>query len=140
MRTWFWTLVVFVLAVGLALVLREHSGNVLIIAQPWRIELSLTLAVLLVLACFVVFYVALRVLAWFVSGPERFRSWRGLRAQKRDHELLENGWISVLEGRYTQAEKGLSRLLGQTRSDSRKVLAALALAKAAHRLDRKSVV
>src|SRR3954451_18392926 len=98
MRTWFWTLFVLALAVALALLLREHSGNVLIIAQPWRIELSLALAVLLVLAAFVVLYAVLRIIAWVVSGPERFRSWRGLHPQKRDHELLETGWINVLEG------------------------------------------
>lgn len=134
MRTWFWTLFVLALAVGLAVVLREHSGNVLIIAQPWRIELSLALAVLLVLAAFVVLYAVLRIIAWVVSGPERFRSWRGLRAQKRDHELLETGWINVLEGRYTEAEQNLARLLDRTRITNTKVLAGLARARAAHHL------
>ncbi|SHG75782.1 heme biosynthesis HemY N-terminal domain-containing protein [Pollutimonas bauzanensis] len=134
MRTWFWTLLVFVAAVALALVLRDHSGNVLIMAQPWRIELSLTLAVLLVLATFIILYVVLRVLAWISGGPERFRSWRSLRAQNRDHKLLESGWINVLEGRYTEAEKELSKLLGRTRSSSRKVLAGLASARASHHL------
>lgn len=134
MRTWFWTLFVLALAVGLAVVLREHSGNVLIIAQPWRIELSLALAVLLVLAAFAVLYAVLRIIAWVVSGPERFRSWRGLRAQKRDHELLETGWINVLEGRYTEAEQDLAKLLDRTRIVNTKVLAGLARARAAHHL------
>ncbi|NYT61233.1 heme biosynthesis protein HemY [Alcaligenaceae bacterium] len=134
MRTWFWTLLVFVAAVGLALVLRDHSGNVLIVAQPWRIELSLTLAVLLALAIFVILYVLLRVLAWISGGPERFRSWRKLRAENRDYQLLENGWINVLEGRYTEAEKELAKLLGRSRSSSRRVLAGLASARAAHHL------
>lgn len=134
MKALIWTVLVFIAAVALALVLREHSGNVLIIAQPWRIELSLTLAVLLLLATFVILYVLLRVLAWITGGPERFRSWRSLRAQKRDHELLEGGWIKILEGRYTEAEKDLSKLLGRTRSGSRKVLAGLASARANHHL------
>ena len=134
MRTWFWTLLVFVAAVGLALVLRDHSGNVLIIAQPWRIELSLTLAILLVLASFLILYLIIRVLAWLSDGPQRFRSWRTGRAQKRDHETLESGWVHVLEGRYSEAEKELSRLMGQTRSNKRKILAALASARASHLL------
>ncbi len=132
MRTWFWTLVVLALAVGLGVVLKEHSGNVLIVAQPWRIELSLTLAVLLLVAAFVFLYVVMRVLAFVTSGPERFRSWRGLRARKRDHEQLEKGWLLVLEGRYAQAEQELSRLLGRTQSVNTRVLAGLALAKACH--------
>ncbi|HUH59456.1 MAG TPA: heme biosynthesis HemY N-terminal domain-containing protein [Candidimonas sp.] len=132
MRTWFWTLLVFVGAVALALVLREHSGNVLIVAQPWRIELSLTLAILLVLGSFLILYVLLRVLAWIGGGPERFRSWRSLRAENRDYSLLESGWINVLEGRYPEAQKDLAKLLGRTRSGSRKVLAGLASARASH--------
>lgn len=134
MKTWIWTLVVFAAAVGLALVLREHSGNVLIIAQPWRIELSLTRAVLLLLAAFILFHLLLRFFAWLGAGPGRFRSWRVERAEKRDHELLESGWISVLEGRYTEAEKDLAKLLGKTKVANRKVLAGLASARAAHHL------
>ena len=132
MRTWFWTLVVLALAVGLGVVLKEHSGNVLIVAQPWRIELSLTLAVVLLVASFVILYAVIRVMVFVTSGPERFRSWRGLRARKRDHEQLEKGWLLVLEGRYAQAEQELSRLLGRTRSVNTRVLAGLALARACH--------
>jgi HemY protein len=134
MKTWFWTLVVFIGAVALALVLREHAGNVLIIAQPWRIELSLTLAVLLLIAAFVILYIVLRVLAWIGGGPDRFRSWRSLRSEKRDHDLLESGWIKVLEGRYADADKDLAKLIGRTRSGGRKVLAGLASARASHQL------
>ncbi|HEU0231186.1 MAG TPA: heme biosynthesis HemY N-terminal domain-containing protein [Burkholderiaceae bacterium] len=134
MRTWLWIILVFVLAVALGLVLREHSGNVLIVAQPWRIELSLTLAVLLLIAGFFVLYVVIRFLAWLVSGPARFRAWRGWRGEKRDHELLESGWLNVLEGRFTQGEKELAKVMGNTRSQPRKVLAGLASARASHYL------
>lgn len=134
MRTWFWTLLVFVGAVALALVLRDHNGNVLILVQPWRIELSLTFAVLILIASFLVLHVVLRMVGWVTHGPGRFRSWRSLRAQRRDHNLLESGWVNILEGRYEQAEKDLSRLLGKTRSHTSKVVAALASARAAHHM------
>src|SRR5699024_10054756 len=97
MRTWFWTLLVFVAAVALALVLRDHSGNVLILVAPWRIELSLTFAVLLLLAAFILLYGLLRLFAWVTASPQRFRLWRGGRAQRRDYTLLENGWMYLLE-------------------------------------------
>lgn len=134
MRTWFWTIVVFVAAVALALVLRDHSGNVVIIAQPWRIELSLTLAVLLLIAGFAILYFVLRVFSWVGARPERFRDWRSRRSVRRDQESLESGWINVLEGRYTNADKDFSRVVTRTRSDKRKVLAGLASANANHHL------
>lgn len=134
MRTWFWTLVVFAAAVALALVLRDHSGNVVIVAQPWRIELSLTLAVLLLVGSFAILYLVLRVFAWVGARPERFRSWRSRRSVRRDQESLESGWINVLEGRYGNADKDFNRVLTRTRSDKRKVLASLASAHANHHL------
>lgn len=134
MRTWFWTLLLAVVAVALAVVLRSHTGNVLFLVSPWRIELSLTLFVLLVLGLFIVLYVGLRFLAWLLAIPDRMRVWRGQRAQARDHVLLERGWTELLEGRFSHAEKNLTRLLGQTRVKSRRVLAALSAARAAHGL------
>jgi len=134
MRTWFWTLLLAVVAVVLALLLREHAGNVLVLVPPWRIELSLTLAVCLLVGLFVVLYLGLRALVWLLGIPARVRDWRGRRAQARDHELLERGWISVLEGRYAVAEKDLAKLLDQTRDQPRQVLAALSAARSAHGL------
>lgn len=132
MRTWLWTILLLALAVALALLLKTHGGNVLIVAPPWRVEMSLTLAVLLLLAIFLVAHVTLRIIYWFSGSPERFRLWRGRRAEKRDAELLESGWIGMMEGRYDQAQKEFQRLLDRTKASQRKVLAALALARAAH--------
>lgn len=134
MRTWFWTIAVFAAAVALALVLRDHSGNVVIVAQPWRVELSLTLAVLLLVGFFFLFHFILRVFSWVGERPERFRSWRNRRSVRRDQESLESGWINVLEGRYGNADKDFTRVLTRTRSDKRKVLAGLASAHANHHL------
>jgi HemY protein len=134
MRNWIWTLLLLAAAVALALVLHDHGGNVLIIAQPWRIELSLALAVVLGLVAFVALHWLLRGLYWLVNSPDRLRAWRGRRAQKRDIELLESGWINILEGRFVQAEKDLSRLMSHTRSADRKVLAGLSAARALHLL------
>ncbi|ARP81062.1 protoheme IX synthesis protein [Bordetella genomosp. 8] len=134
MRAWFWTLLLAVVAVAVAVVLRAHPGNVLLLVWPYRIELSLTLAVLLLVALFVAIYVGLRLLAWLLAIPDRMRAWRGRRAQARDHELLERGWIGLLEGRYAHAEKDLVKLLDQTKARNRRVLAALSAARAAQGL------
>ncbi|MGB6008076.1 heme biosynthesis HemY N-terminal domain-containing protein [Castellaniella sp.] len=134
MRSWIWTLILLAAAVALALTVHDHGGNVIIVAQPWRLELSLPLAVVLMLVAFVALHWLLRLLRWMGNSPDRLRAWRGRRAQRRDVELLERGWINVLEGRYVQAEKDLSSLLARTRSADRKVLAGLSAARALHLL------
>jgi len=134
MRTWFWTLLLTTVAVVLAVTLRENTGQVLIMLDTWRIQVSFAFAVLVVVASFICLYVALRVLAWFTSIPMRVRAWHGRRQVRRDHELLEQGWTELLEGRYSNAEKDLTKLLDQTRSANRQVLAGLSAARAAHAL------
>jgi len=134
MRTWFWTLLLLVVAVALAVVLRTHTGNVIFLVAPWRIELSLTLFVLVILGFFIALYVGLQLLSWLLAIPDRMRLWRGQRAQARDHVLLEKGWTELLEGRFSHAEKNLTKLFSQTRVGSRRVLAALSAARATHGL------
>lgn len=134
MRTWFWTLLLAVVAVGLAVVLQAHTGNVLILVPPHRVELSLTLAVLLVVGSFVLLYVGLRLLAWLLAIPSRVRDWRGRRALARDHDLMEQGWVGLLEGRFANAEKQFSKLIDQTSVEHRRSVAALSAARAAHSL------
>jgi HemY protein len=134
MRTWFWTLLLTTVAVVLAVTLRENTGQVLIMLDTWRIQVSFAFAVLVVVASFICLYVALRVLAWFTGIPMRVRAWHGRRQVRLDHELLEQGWTELLEGRYSNAEKDLTKLLDQSRSANRQVLAGLSAARAAHAL------
>ena len=134
MRTWFWTLLLTTVAVVLAVVLRENTGQVLIMLNTWRIQVSFAFAVLVIVASFITLYLALRVLAWFTGIPMRVRAWHGRRQVRLDHELLEQGWTELLEGRYSNAEKDLTKLLDQSRSANRQVLAGLSAARAAHAL------
>lgn len=134
MRTWFWTLVLLTAAVLLAVVLRENTGHVLILVNDWRVQVSLALAVVSLLGLFVIVYWLLRVSAWLTAIPTRVRGWNTRRQVRRDQALLEQGWTELLEGRYSHAEKDLTKLFGRSKDASRQVLAALSAARAAHAL------
>ena len=134
MRTWFWTLFLATVAVVLAVTLRENTGNVLILVNTWRIQVSLAFAVLVLVGSFIALYIFLRTLAWFTGIPMRLRAWHEKRQSRRDHDLLEQGWTELLEGRYAHAEKDLTKLLGRSNNSNRQVLAALSAARAAHAL------
>ena len=134
MRTWFWTLLLTTVAVVLAVALRENTGQVLIMLNAWRIQESFAFAVLVMVASFIILYVVVRLLTWLTGIPMRVRAWRDRRQVRLDHELLEQGWTELLEGRYANAEKDLTKLLDQSRSANRQVLAGLSAARAAHAL------
>jgi HemY protein len=134
MRIWLWTLVLATVAVVLAVILRENTGHVLVLVNNWRIQVSLPFAVLAIAASFFLLYLTVRLLSVFWGLPVSVKAWHRRRALRRDHELLEQGWTELLEGRYAHAEKDLTRLLGRSKSVNQSVLAALSAARAAHAL------
>lgn len=134
MRSWFWTLLVLAAAVGLALGVRYHAGNVAILLPPYRVELSTSLALLLLVLLFVLLYFGLRTMSWTLSIPSRMRHWRSRRYQGHQQAKLEQGWVHLLEGRYARAETDLSEVAAEAGSDSRRVLSSLSAARAAHAL------
>jgi HemY protein len=132
MRTWFWTIFLFTLAVVLALVIDRHPGNVMIVVDNLSIQVSLAFAILTLIVAFVGLYALLRSVAWFTNLPLRMRNWRGERKAQRDQDLLEDGWTALLEGRYSVAEQSLTKLSVQTKNHRRQVLSSLSAARAAH--------
>lgn len=132
MRTWFWTVLWVTSAVLVALVIHHFPGNVLIVVDQWRVQVSLAFAILLVIAAFVGLYILLRIIAWLVNMPTRYSNWRGQRQEKREQTQLEAGWTALLEGRYTLAEKTLTSLSEKSADKRRQILATLSAARAAH--------
>lgn len=134
MRTWLWTLVLLTAAVVLAVVLRENTGHVLVLVNDWRLQVSLAFAVVAIVVFFVCLYFLVRFASWITAIPMRVRGWNSRRHVKRDQELLEQGWTELLEGRYSHAEKDLTKLFDRSKDVSRQVLAALSASRAAHAL------
>jgi len=134
MRAWFWTIVTVTLAVLVAFLIHRFPGNVLIVVDQWRIQVSLSFAVLVLLVGFASIYFVFRFVSWLVAMPERYRGWRGQRRERQEQSLLEQGWTGLLEGRYSYALKALTRLSGQSGNAQRRVLAMLSAARAAQEL------
>ncbi|AWB32884.1 heme biosynthesis HemY N-terminal domain-containing protein [Orrella marina] len=138
MRAWFWTILLVTLAVFLAVVIHSYPGNVLIVVGQWRVQVSLAFAALLTIGVFAAVYFLIRLFAWLVQVPERYRGWRTGRQEKFEQSQLELGWVALLEGRYAHAEKVLGRLADNSKERRRTVLAQLSAARAAHELGERT--
>jgi HemY protein len=132
MRRLFWIVLTIALAVAVALIIQRFPGNVLVVVDQWRLQVSLSFAIMALLALFVSVYVAIRFVVWLTDLPNRYRGWRGQRAERRDQSHLEQGWIALLEGRHAFAEKVLTRVSADSKDWKRQVLADLSAARAAH--------
>jgi len=76
MRLAIWSLVLAAVAVGVALFAQRSTGYVVVVAPPWRIELSVNLFVFLVLAGYLAFYLLARLVTTLVAIPARVRAYR----------------------------------------------------------------
>ncbi|MBK7566040.1 MAG: hypothetical protein IPI21_18160 [Propionivibrio sp.] len=98
---------------------------------PYRAEISLNLAILLTLACFVVFYTLLRTLALTLSMPRRVREFRERRRREKAAREFYDVARLIFEGRYSQA---LKKATGAHAAGQSPALAALLAAHSAQRL------
>lgn len=93
-------------ATAVALTLASHNpGYVLLVYAPYRIEMSLTLFVLALLAGFAVLYQAFQLAFGILGLPEYVRRFRGQRAQDKARKSEHAALLAFFEGRYPAAER-----------------------------------
>jgi len=130
-----WSILLAALAVGIALIARQSTGYVVIVASPYRIELSLNLLLFLVLAGYFAFYFLTRLVATLAAIPARVRAYREERARSRLRQSLNDALLAFFQGRYASAEKSAAMALT---GDETKGVAAIIAARSAHELGRFS--
>ena len=135
MRFAIWSIVLAAIAVGIALVARQSTGYVVIVAPPYRIELSLNLLVFIVLAGYFAFYFLTRLVATLAGIPARVRAYREDRARSRLRQALDDALLAFFQGRYASAEKSAAAAMT---GEETKGVAAIIAARSAHELGRFS--
>ena len=128
MRFLFWFLLLAVAAVVAALAARLNAGYALLVAPPYRVELSLNLLLILVVGGFTALYFGLRVIVRTVQLPAHVREWRRLQKKDRVRAKLDAAIVALLEGRYGKAQQQAQEALALPHSSG---LAALVAARAA---------
>ncbi len=131
MRALLWLLTLAALAVGLSLAARYNEGYALFVLPPWRMEISLNLLLVLVIAGFVVLYLILRGVVNTLSLPAKVQAFRARRAREKAAAALADAVRMMQEGRYGHALKSAEAAYEK---GFRPGLAALTAQRAAHAL------
>lgn len=125
-----WILGLFAAAVALAIVAR-NPGYILLVYPPYRIELSLTLSVILLLSTFVSGYGLVRLIIGVLQLPAYVRKFRSDRAQAKARKLLDEELGAFFEGRFADSEKAANRAM---ESGDSSTLHPIIAARSAHEL------
>src|SRR5271157_6480334 len=78
-----WLITIFSLAVLASLIARYSEGYVLVMAPPWRIELSLVAAAALLAAAFVLLHLVLRLVGGIMSLPRQAQAFRSRKQTEK---------------------------------------------------------
>ena len=126
-----WLLFLMVLAGVLAILARSSSGNVAIFLPPYRIDVSVNVAVALLVCSFAGLYLLLSLLGAARRLPERSRAYRAAKQQDQAMSGLAGAIKALLEGRFARAEQLAVRASKDSRIEG---VAALVAARSASQL------
>lgn len=134
MKTLLWLLALFVLAVALSLAARFNEGYLLLVLPPYRVDVSLNLALLVLVAAFVLLYAVLRTLALTASLPRQAREFRRRQRREAAVDALHDAVRLFFEGRFARVLKNAASVQRMGTVGQAPDLAALLAAQAARRL------
>ena len=118
-RAALWLLALFGVAVGAALFAAGNPGTVTLFWPPYRVDLSLNLVLLVLLALFVVLHLALGALDAFAGIPGQARRWRLLQKERLVQTALVDALVHLVAGRFVRARKAAEYAVAMhTRADA----------------------
>ena len=116
MRAALWLLALFGVAVAIALFAGNNQGTVTIFWPPYRIDVSLNLVLLLLVAAFVFLHAALQALAALFALPRQALRWRTQQKERAMHGALLDAISHLWAGRFIRARKSAEAALAQEQS------------------------
>ena len=131
MRWLVWALLLFVAAVGIALIARFSNGNVAILWPPYKIDLSVNLALAIIAVGFLALHLLLVGISKAFAISQKVRDYREARRKEKAQLALGQGLLALFEGRYGRAERLAQDAQSTPETAS---LSALIAARAAHRM------
>jgi HemY protein len=105
MRAALWFIGLFGIAVAVALFVGNNQGTVTLFWPPYRIDLSLNMVLLLLVASFVLCHAALRGLSVLTQLPRQARRWREQQKERAMHHALLDALSHLQAGRFLRARK-----------------------------------
>lgn len=131
MRGLFWVLALFALAVALSMAAGFNDGYLLLVMPPWRLEISLNLALGVLVGGFFLLHLLLHGVALTLALPGRVREFRERRRRAKAAGVFQEALRLLFEGRFGHALKkaAVAHAAGEAPG-----LAALIAARAAQRM------
>jgi HemY protein len=131
MRLFLSLVILFALAIGIAVGAHFNHGNVVFFYAPYRVDLSLNLFIVLAILLFMLAYFVIVTLREAQRMPARVAAYRREKREREGNRAMRDALKAFFEGRFGHAEKAAMRAV---ESADNAGLSSLIAARAAHRL------
>lgn len=138
MKLAFWLLTLCVLTATMIVAAKYNSGYILLVAQPYRIELSLNLLIIMLVTLFIIGYFLIRLVIITLQLPTEAREFRLHRHHEKARATMLDGIKAFFEGHYTRAEIAMTAALKLEESPETNAISTIIAARSAHKLKKYS--
>src|SRR6185436_9095619 len=111
MRSVIWLVLLFAAAVVAATVLGPNDALVSVFYGTWRMDLSLNLFLLVLLASIFIVFAAMQAMQALLSLPTRAREWREQKRERAAGAALREAFAELFAARYARAQRAAQRAL-----------------------------
>lgn len=132
MKFLLWLIILATLAVGVSLSLDLHTGYVVLVKSPYRIDVSLTFFILSLIAMVLVLYALIKLVFGVLTLPGKVRRWRVRKNQMMSKKQGYLAMLSLIEGQFLKVDRAVKKALLHEKHTDARVLVNLTGAKAAH--------
>ena len=135
MRGLIWIIVLFAVAVGLAIGATLYNGNVYIVVEQTLVRVNLHLFIGLLLLTVLALYLLLRLVLGTLHLPGRMRHYGETRQERKSAQALNRAGLAYFEGRFQAAEQEAAKVLDNKQGGHNKALALMLAAHSADQMD-----
>lgn len=135
MRGLIWIIVLFAVAVGLAIAAGSYNGNIYVVVEQTLLRINLHAFILGLIALVVVLYLLLRLIAGIFNVPGRMQRFGTARKSRRAAHALNNAGLAYFEGKFQKAEQEAAKVLANKEAGDNHTLALMLGAHAADQMD-----
>ncbi|MDO1510455.1 MULTISPECIES: heme biosynthesis HemY N-terminal domain-containing protein [unclassified Neisseria] len=135
MRGLVWVIILFAVAVGLAIAAGTYTGNVYVVVEQTILRINLHAFILGLIALVVVLYLLVRLIAGILNVPGRMQRFGVARKGRQAAAALNNAGLAFFEGKFQKAEQEAAKVLANKEAGDNRTLALMLGAHAADQMD-----
>ena len=135
MRGLIWIIVLFAVAVAIAMGASLYNGNVYVVVEQTMLRINLHAFILGLLALVIVLYLLVRLIAGILHVPGRMQRFGVARQGRQAAAALNKAGLAFFEGKFQKAEQEAAKVLANKEAGDNRTLALMLGAHAADQMD-----